>query len=809
MKTFAPEKTKDTRVREGSTNSRISELTWPVLDLSGYSAAPIFRKTSCPCGGGCPACQAKSSDLKVSQPNDPAEIEADQIADRVMRMPVGERKPRSATGAPTPIGGSPSTVHRKCDTCEDEEETIQRKALPSGGGIPSQSLAHVQSAIGSGGRPLDRETRSFFEPRLGYDLSSVRIHTGGTADESAREIDARAYTLGSNIVFSSGEYDPGNAGGKRLLAHELAHVVQQPFHEPQLLRQPTERICVPGSPADAPECVESRKREQEAAEEKKKPGTTIAVTDVSMSFPSGVGLRVHAHQDAVKGINDWSSVYGTANSANNHNKFNVGTFRLQQICQPDTSSSWAVYLYFVTDSDGDHYAVGPDSLSQFVLRHGGIITADGGNTDQLGGGKAMLDARQLPAAADAFTEEPTIYYAAPRLPAYDEVSDAFHIGYYRMKGYLRRQNDGSLAVLYYVAENMVSLFRPEYVVGPKWINIFSERQGGYGLVAEFSYPMEPGAMPSAYEIHSARFVMGVMKGDVERAESGVEAWKSAAKDPGWWFRVVTAYASAAQPRTPAPKTSGPPNLRIIQGGKGSAPVVNEPMVNTGGASRSSAYVGRDSTARALAVDPAPVSTPITAPRHLQSVPAPAWNPAPLPQPISPLASMAGQGAVSSLGTGLALGPDVDIDLDRRTRRGSCNYESIGQQFGRYPCHAAYATRLSGVNREVRVRTPEKLSADFDAFDHGNTLYEVKTGYRWMVFMGSNEARAEIIQRFWTQATEQLIIADRCGHELRWYFNDPYVASFFGAENSPYPDYFEAALPVSVWYVPFNCDQDSG
>ena len=169
--------------------------------------------------------------------------------------------------------------------------------------------------------------------------------------------------------------------------------------------------------------------------------------------------------------------------------------------------------------------------------------------------------------------------------------------------------------------------------------------------------------------------------------------------------------------------------------------------------------------------------------------------------------MMGTTATSALSR--ALHPDVDIDLDEETRRGACSYQSVAQQFGRYPCHAAFATMLSGVSREVRVRTPENLAADFDAIDHGGTLYEVKTGYRWMVFMGSNEARVEIIQRFYNQATEQLIIAARCGHPLLWYFNDPYVASFFGAENAPYPEYLEAPMPVPVWYVPFNCDQDSG
>ena len=183
------------------------------------SEATILRKTSCSCGGGCPACSSAGA-LKVSQPHEPAEIEADAVADRVMRMPLEARTP-----AVTRVN-SANTIQRKCNACEDEEEKIQRKPLSIGGGTSSQNPDHVNSVIGSGGQPLDRATRRFFEPRLGRDLSGVRVHTGAAASESARKVDARAYTLGHHIVFNSGEYDPIGDKGKHLIAHELAHVSQ-------------------------------------------------------------------------------------------------------------------------------------------------------------------------------------------------------------------------------------------------------------------------------------------------------------------------------------------------------------------------------------------------------------------------------------------------------------------------------------------------------------------------------------------------------------------------------------------------------
>lgn len=184
------------------------------------SAFPLQRKASCACGGGCPACRDKSGGLSISKPSDPAEIEADAIADRVMRMPAGANTPKANHT------GSANSIQRKCSACEDEDEMIQRKPLSPGGGSPSQNPDHVNGVIGSGGRPLDRATLSFFEPRLGYDLSGVRVHTDSAASRSAREVDARAYTLGNNIVFGNGEYAPHSESGRHLLAHELAHVSQ-------------------------------------------------------------------------------------------------------------------------------------------------------------------------------------------------------------------------------------------------------------------------------------------------------------------------------------------------------------------------------------------------------------------------------------------------------------------------------------------------------------------------------------------------------------------------------------------------------
>jgi hypothetical protein len=86
----------------------------------------------------------------------------------------------------------------------------------------------VQNALVGPGDPLEPVLRREMEQRFGYDFSQARVHLGVTAEQSARDVNARAYTLGNNMVFGAGEFNPGTREGRRLLAHELTHVVQQP-----------------------------------------------------------------------------------------------------------------------------------------------------------------------------------------------------------------------------------------------------------------------------------------------------------------------------------------------------------------------------------------------------------------------------------------------------------------------------------------------------------------------------------------------------------------------------------------------------
>lgn len=140
------------------------------------------------------------------------------MADQVMRM-----------AQPEAIGRAPDGLQRKCSECGDEDKaSIQREASPRDGAALDTGAAAAAAA--SGGMPLPGDSRAYFEPRFGHDFSRVSVHTGGEAAAGARAVQARAYTVGSHIVFGFGEYAPHTDGGKRLLAHELTHVVQQETH---------------------------------------------------------------------------------------------------------------------------------------------------------------------------------------------------------------------------------------------------------------------------------------------------------------------------------------------------------------------------------------------------------------------------------------------------------------------------------------------------------------------------------------------------------------------------------------------------
>jgi hypothetical protein len=160
------------------------------------------------------ALQAK---LKISQPNDVYEQEADRVAEQVMRMPepIMQRQPIQVT----PL------IQRQVPV--EKEEILQAKDIAGQSPTVTPSIESRISGLQGGGQPLDSATRAFFEPRFGQDLSTIRIHNDSQANELARAINARAYTVGKDVGFDEGQYSNVTENGKKLLAHEIAHVMQQ------------------------------------------------------------------------------------------------------------------------------------------------------------------------------------------------------------------------------------------------------------------------------------------------------------------------------------------------------------------------------------------------------------------------------------------------------------------------------------------------------------------------------------------------------------------------------------------------------
>ena len=118
-------------------------------------------------------------------------------------------------------------LQRKCDNCRKKRQLLQRSALKNSSRESNSAPSIVHDVLRSPGAPIDPATRAFMEPRFGQDFSRVRVHTGAKASESAKAVDALAYTVGQHVVFKEGHYNPGVARGRALLAHELAHVGQQ------------------------------------------------------------------------------------------------------------------------------------------------------------------------------------------------------------------------------------------------------------------------------------------------------------------------------------------------------------------------------------------------------------------------------------------------------------------------------------------------------------------------------------------------------------------------------------------------------
>ena len=165
----------------------------------------------CACGsptasltGKCEECKKKKllqTRLAMGVSNDPLEREADRVAEQVLAAPSNPA-----------FSGTPPHIQRLTGQATGQTDTTP---------------ASVDRILANPGRPLGPALRQDMEQRFGHDFSRVRVHSGAASEKSARDVNAHAYTAGHDIVFGAGRFSPGTHEGRRLLAHELTHVIQQ------------------------------------------------------------------------------------------------------------------------------------------------------------------------------------------------------------------------------------------------------------------------------------------------------------------------------------------------------------------------------------------------------------------------------------------------------------------------------------------------------------------------------------------------------------------------------------------------------
>jgi hypothetical protein len=209
---------------------------------SNSAHAGLLLQRKCACGsptvsltGACTECTSKKflgkplqRKLRVNEPGDEYEQEADRVAAQVMRMAKPAKEQNTSATATAPL--------------------VQRKVSIGSEGIGTAPPV-VHDVLSSPGQPLDAATRAFFESRFGHDFSGVRVHSDTAAEESAQAVNAHAYTVGQNVVFGAGRFAPASEEGRRLIAHELTHTIQQGASD-SLAFSRTGGALVQRSPAD-------------------------------------------------------------------------------------------------------------------------------------------------------------------------------------------------------------------------------------------------------------------------------------------------------------------------------------------------------------------------------------------------------------------------------------------------------------------------------------------------------------------------------------------------------------------------------
>jgi len=272
-----------------------------------------------------------AGDVSVGSPTDPLEREADRAADQVMSTsepsPSASVKPcqgcatlRRSMVSPYSIDegivteGETPTPAPAAEELPTDEGPLRAKAAP--GAVPrATSASSVRSVLTRLGAALPPVIQSSMESRFGHDFSAVRVHADDAAAKAAASVSARAFTLGSNVVFARGQYAPGSRAGQWLLAHELAHVVQQGGAPKAIQRDSSPTASLAGaSPSRgvARPSLSTESRESPSVLRRVRWSTARATARSSQPWGSGPDGRVYTvRTDAGTPIKVWRPYDGT------------------------------------------------------------------------------------------------------------------------------------------------------------------------------------------------------------------------------------------------------------------------------------------------------------------------------------------------------------------------------------------------------------------------------------------------------------------------------------------------------------------
>jgi hypothetical protein len=633
--------------------------------------------------------------------------------------------------------GSPPPVQRKCAKCEEEEKQqgLMRKATHDGG---FQAPPHFESTLAEtkgSGTPLPADTRGFMENAFQADLSAVRIHQNAAATAMSSTIQAKAFTHGSDIYFNSGQYNPHSREGRHLLAHELTHTQQQGKAGGALQRQPASSINRGNS-------IPVEKWGVEVEQAYRRTGLYKEAHAVMLCRESGKCDKLITEAEAYEAYRKGRRIAGMPEPKNEKNiakpQKSFESRDLVSRIDPGTQAADASGRSVSNLSTGPQWAGA-----------GALAGATALSVAETGAGAAAATGAVATQGATALSLVPGTGTAATITAP-----------------------TGNLTVIH---------------------GGLSSAEGAAGVAEGTAVATESTAAAGVTEgtavAAEGAATAGVAEGTAVAAEGTAVAAEGTA---------VIAEGAAATGAVEAGSTAA------ASGAGAGMAVVAIPLVAGAILYVSIHFLSKFTTfleeleTVGFTVLPTPLGVCIGACHP--STTAPKDN----PYPFGPVL---GKRNRKTPDNPFKMGPNElpethmqpdDEEVDQK----GCRSRFVASKHGRTLCHTDYAKYLGDTRLDYQVTTRYGLSADFDGkINNKRIVIEVKTGHGWMLNKHlSPERRAERKQRLdgiVNQSEQQLEVANACGYELYWFFNEKPVA-----------DLIRSMVRVNVVYKPYKCKEGS-